>query len=193
MKSFDEVWGLVSDDNILGHAKSLVMYDVLALIENIPGMMIELGVYKGRTAKLMWLCCPEKELFLFDTFCGVAGSNCLIDKVPDGEFSESLDKVRHYLGEDRVKYFPGFFPDSFKVDTNQMFALVHSDMDTYHGAKASLELLWPLVSPGGVFILDDYQWVLCPGIEKAVHEFMELNHALDLTVIGNQAYFRKPF
>jgi len=50
------------------------------------------------------------------------------------------------------------------------FALVNIDVDLYNPTKAGLEYFYPLLSPGGVIIVHDYnhKW---PGIKKAADEF----------------------
>ena len=54
---------------------------------------------------------------------------------------------------------------------NCQLALVNLDADLYDPTKAGLEYFYPLVSPGGVIIIHDYNFKW-PGIKKAVDEFV---------------------
>ncbi len=47
--------------------------------DDIEGDFAELGVYKGKTAKVIHLCDPSRDLHLFDTFEGFPGED-LIDE-----------------------------------------------------------------------------------------------------------------
>jgi O-methyltransferase len=53
---------------------------------------------------------------------------------------------------------------------NCRLALVNLDADLYNPTKAGLEYFYPLLSPGGVIIIHDYNYKW-PGIKKAVDEF----------------------
>jgi len=109
----------------------------------------------------------------------------------------SLEAVRRNLGgSDRFVYHPGRFSE-LTVDSRQLteslmpttdqqpfssdcqlptvncqllFALVNLDADLFKPTKAGLEYFYPLLSPGGVIIIHDYNYKW-PGIKKAVDEF----------------------
>ena len=51
-------------------------------------------------------------------------------------------------------------------------SLLHLDLDTYEGTKAALNAFWPVVSPGGVIIFDEYA-VDGMGESNAVDEFLK--------------------
>ena len=40
-------------------------------VRRVPGAMAELGVYRGTSARLIHHYCPERKLYLFDTFTGL--------------------------------------------------------------------------------------------------------------------------
>ena len=88
---------------------------------------------------------------------------------------------------DNIIYKLGFFPDTFR-EYDQYFMFVHSDTDTYIGTKATLECFSNCMVKGGKIIFDDYQWINCPGVEKAVSEFMLINNDFEITVYDNSYY-----
>lgn len=52
-------------------------------------------------------------------------------------------------------------------------SLLRLDTDWYHSTRVELEQLYPLLSPGGVLIIDDYgHW---EGCRKAVDEYFAAN------------------
>ena len=175
MKAFEEVWSVMGLHAILGEEKSRNLYKELIETENIPGVMAEIGVYKGQTAKLMNLVFPDKSLHLYDTFEGIVESNPSVDFHKNGDFNDtSLESVKNLVGDFNVMYHVGMFPDTFN-ELSEEFSFVHSDTDTYFGTKATLDYIIPRLSVGGKLIFDDYQWDSCPGVKKALDEFMETN------------------
>lgn len=54
-------------------------------------------------------------------------------------------------------------------------SLLHLDVDLYEPTKLALELLYPLVSPGGVIILDEYGQRKFPGESAAFDEYFGAN------------------
>ena len=173
--NFEEIWQAIGKDPILGRDKSMRLYNELLNTVAVPGMLAEIGAYKGQTAKLLRLAMPGKTLHVYDTFTGVVASKPGVDYHKDGEFGDtSLAAVQALVGSDDVVYHVGMFPDTF-TEQNCAFSFVHSDTDTYFGTLASLHAMVPLLSIGGRIVFDDYKWKNCPGVEKAIHEFLQTN------------------
>lgn len=170
---FPQVWDKVKP-SLLGQAKSKILYSEMLMIEKVEGDFAEIGVFKGNTSQIMRLVFPERHLHCYDTFQGILGADATIDKHKDGEFAASLDEVKARVGTDGVNYYVGMFPDSFK-ETDITFAFVHCDLDTYFGTKATLEIIFPHLAAGGTILFDDYRWSACPGVEKAILEWMEFH------------------
>jgi O-methyltransferase len=145
---------------------------------NVPGAFAELGVYKGESARLIHLMSAGRDLYLFDTFQGMPA----IDLEPEtGEASTysaenfadtSIPEVLKYIGgdPDKLKVYAGYFPQSISGLNVNAFALVNIDADLFNPVKAGLEYFYPLLSPGGVILVHDYnhKW---NGLMKAVNEF----------------------
>ena len=166
--SFNTAWDVVKP-SLLGQKKSQILYGEIRLVEKIEGDFAEIGVFKGNTSQLMRLVFPERKLHCYDTFCGIVGADSTIDHHKDGEFVASLEEVIARVGD--ANYHVGIFPESFK-EQDVKFAFVHCDLDTYAGTKAVLETIFPCLSDGGILLFDDYHWVACPGVEKAITEWL---------------------
>lgn len=144
------------------------------LDNNIPGLIAEAGVYKGGCARLLATIFPDREILLFDSFEGMKED----DHDPEGkhhtgDFSDtSLEGVKNYLiDKPNCRFYQGWFPESASFLTDEKFALVHADMDYYQSTVACIETFWPKLNTGGAIIFDDYEWVACPGVKKAIDEY----------------------
>jgi len=172
MKYFTNYWPHIRNNNLMGEAKSKVLFNELILTENVEGNICEIGCFQGKTSKMMNMVFPHKILELYDTFEGVQGVDPTIDVVPNGIFACPLDEVKAFVGENNVQYFKGFFPNTFDNTKDTKYSFIHSDTDTYIGTKSTLDVMWDRVSVNGILMFDDYIWKDCPGVEKAVHEWL---------------------
>lgn len=144
--------------------------------DKIAGDLVELGVYKGNSAKVLReIMDADRTLYLFDTFSGfderdIAGPDARANR--ESFRDTSLESVRAFVGTRGVVYVPGFFPASAKdVSLPAQIALAHIDCDLYDPMKAALAMFYPRMTAGGIMLLHDYgsgQW---PGATKAVAEF----------------------
>ena len=185
MKNFEELWDYIKKDNTMGFEKSKNLYDELKTTKYLNGNTAEIGVYKGKTSKLIHLFNEDKTHYCYDTFEGVALSDSNIDSHKNGEFSCSLNNVKDFLGENNIVYKVGIFPNTFN-EKNEKFSFVHSDTDTYAGAKATLDCFSKIIVYNGKMLFDDYKWNHCKGIEKAINEFFLKNKNFSFKEYKNQ-------
>ena len=161
-----------------------VRSDVLILllreitVQAVPGAMAELGVHRGASARLLHHYCPERKLYLFDTFSGFNAGDMAKESMSVGynekqQFSDTdLSSVLRTI-EPRTPnaiLVPGWFPSSVTPEIgNETFAFVHLDADLEEPTRAGLEFFWPRLSRGGFVVVHDYNaW---PGARIAVDEF----------------------
>jgi hypothetical protein len=173
--------------SILGYKKLLNVYNELQSVKSLEGSTAEIGVFKGHTSKFIKTVMNDKIHYAYDTFCGIQGSDLKEDVHSDGEFSCPLEYVKSVINMDGVIYRVGFFPATFEKDQEgkEKFVFVHSDTDTYIGTKTTLECFAPLMVQGGKILFDDYGWMNCPGVEKAVSEFMNGRNDYDIRIFDN--------
>jgi len=146
---------------------------------DVPGEMAECGCYTGVSAWFMAQTCPNKNLYLFDSFEGLSSPE-LYDKPENGvqvwkkgDLQTTEDVLRKNL-----KMFPnihilkGWIPARFPEVDGKNFSLVHIDVDLYQPTLDSLNFFYPRLKPGGVIVMDDYGYFTCPGAYKAANEFM---------------------
>jgi predicted O-methyltransferase YrrM len=184
-------------------SKLLARYELFKLISDLPGDIVECGVYRGASlfqwANFIELFAPhsQKTVIGFDTFKGFSTilsydpdresvSKLLSDKqkfVP--RTVEELTSIASTLGlshrlrlieGDAVETIPKFVEDNRGL----RLAMLHLDFDVYEPTFVSLTSLYPLLVPGGVLVMDQYGssgW----GESDAVDEFFR----------GQQVKFRR--
>lgn len=145
----------------------------------VVGDLVELGVYRGLTAKLLHDYMPDRVLHLFDTFKGFDPTNIARERQETGlvlkpsHFANtSVERVLNYIRpqNENIRVYPGFFPQTVPTAwVHNTFAFVHLDADLYEPILAGLKIFYPKVSSGGCIVVHDYNsW---PGARKAVDEF----------------------
>jgi len=123
--------------------------------EGIPGAIAEVGVYRGRTSRLLRRLAPERMLYLFDTFEGFPEQDLVS---PDKRFSDTtLELAKRAVGDlSRVAIRQGYFPDTAAGLEDERFAFVMLDVDLFAPTLAGLEFFYPRMSAGGYIFCHDY-------------------------------------
>jgi hypothetical protein len=180
--------------------KILALWEAFRLVQDMPGHIVELGVFKGQSlllfAKFMELMNPNDRscsVIGFDNFSGFTGVHAKdgaidtrVDKVVGGwspaDWYDDLKRHIHLFDFDR---FVGHKPRIELVEgdiceTVETFAkeragtcirLLNLDCDMYEPTLAGLKHLYDMVLPGGVILLDEFAFDQFPGEASAVREF----------------------
>ncbi len=156
------------------------MYNIYALVKKtalVEGDIVEVGVYKGGSSRIICEAKGERSLHLFDTFEGLPEVDDSIDTHSKGEFADtSLEAVRAYLNAyDNVNLYKGLFPESATefLGNHQKLSFIHLDVDIYSSVRDCLNALYPRLNKGGVLLSHDYGAPSCPGVRKAFDEFFK--------------------
>tara|TARA_Y100000768_G_C23979973_1_gene685162 strand:- start:1041 stop:1694 length:654 start_codon:yes stop_codon:yes gene_type:complete len=184
---------LIESNDLERLKKIIVRYELYKLSQEIPGDIIECGVFKG-TGHMFWLKLLKifdpnstKKVIGFDTFGDFPKSTLKFEKKTaktfqsEAEFNSKnllklintkIKKANLNLRSDLIK---GDIVKTSKkyIKENRGFriSLLHLDLDTYKGTIHALNNFFPYVTPGGVIIFDEYGsrgW----GESEAVDEFM---------------------
>lgn len=145
--------------------------------QGIPGAIAELGVHRGELAAFLNALCPERPLYLFDTFQGFAAQDLAQESgapvlARAGEFGDtSVELVRKRLPHpERAVFRVGFFPET-AAGVEGPFALVSLDVDLYKPTLEGLKFFRPRLSSGGMVFVHDYHNQRFPGVRRAVDEY----------------------
>ncbi len=197
-ESFVAAYRRVTDDDLLHTAdKKWFVRELSRSSVDVPGAIAECGSFRGASAFFIAEATEGtgKKLHLFDSWQGLPapvdadGSAWKAGDLTASE-SECLTTLAPYA--DRVVSHPGWIPDRFGDVEDEVFSLVHVDVDLYEPHRDALRFFWPRLSEGGVMVFDDYGSSYCPGAHRAVDEFFG---PLGLRVIGaptGQAFLFKP-
>ncbi|MCX6302090.1 MAG: class I SAM-dependent methyltransferase [Bacteroidia bacterium] len=169
--SYKTPWDIVRRDMLI-----LLLKDIL--MNQVKGDLVELGVYKGFTAKLIHYYVPERMLYLFDTYGGFDKNDLAVEKDRTGHSIQSHFKsagaqdVISFIKpkNDNVMIVEGVFPGSIPENfSERSFSLIHIDMDLFEPTLAALNFFYPRMSKGGYMVIHDYNtW---SGAHEAVEEF----------------------
>lgn len=180
-------------------------YELFKKIVDVPGVIIDLGVYRGSSfftwAKLCEIFHPndvQRKVYGFDTFEGFPsisekdGSGHEAKKIAGGYSSgsgiyeylykaiEVMDIAGKINDVSRLRLIKGdvcqTIPKFIKdLEGGVGIALLNLDLDIYKPTKVALDHFMPFMAPGGIVVLDEYGVAEWPGESKAVAEWFEQN------------------
>jgi len=177
-----------------GTMKSLI--DAVRYIEEnqIEGTFVECGVWKGGSIVIMVktlqeLGITDRDFYLFDTFEGMSKPTkhdiAVTKEIALSTYNhkydyiiESLDQVKKVVfatgyDKSRFHFIKGKVEDTLPKNCPDKISLLRLDTDWYESTKQELESLFPLLSSGGILIIDDYG--VWRGAKKATDEYFEKN------------------
>jgi len=157
--------------------------------KTLPGCAIELGVFRGGSAKMIASILDDRPVHLFDTFEGMPAIKCehdLEEYHKEGSFCGSLEEVQEFLKDnENVIYHKGLFPDDVLDDIPEEICFAHVDVDLYKPTLSFLELIYPRMVHKGILVIHDYEYPCCPGVTKACDEFfMDKPEMIRMEVAG---------
>jgi hypothetical protein len=170
-------------------------------VENkIPGDLVECGVWRGGSMKLVAhvlhsLGDTNRTLFLYDTFEGMTKPDPAVDIDFSGNEAVNdwremqrrgvkwayapVEEVQEVIASsgypiEKVKLVKGLVENTIPATIPASIALLRLDTDWYSSTKHEMEQLYPKLSPQGILILDDYGHY--QGARRGVDEyFSKLN------------------
>jgi O-methyltransferase len=164
------------------------------IAENIPGDLIETGVWRGGAAMFMRAMLKaygviDRRVLVADSFEGLPAPNPLQfpQDVDDRHYENaylavSLEEVRanferYGLLDEQVVFIKGWFRDTLPCVATDSLAVLRLDGDMYESTWDALTNLFPKLSLGGYIIVDDYKVV--PGCRAAVEDFRRQQGIVD--------------
>jgi hypothetical protein len=196
------IYAQVADYTMTSPERIYSLIEAVRYVEKnkIEGDVVECGVWKGGSmiavAETLKFCNSYKrELYLYDTYEGMSAPT-EHDKTFYGKDAESLlkentnkesNRVWAYstledvklaikktsYPEDKIKFIKGKVEETIPGTIPLKIAILRLDTDWYESTRHELIHLFPLLTKGGVLILDDYgHW---QGARKAVDEYFQ-NH-----------------
>ena len=197
-EGFAEIYGLCRPYTMTSVERMYALFKAMAYIaeHDIEGDVVECGVWKGGSMMLVAhtlqrLDDRTRSLFLYDTFAGMtqpsARDRDFGDKPAESVLAErsaasfreinyaALDEVKRNLSstgypETRLKFIEGPVEETIPETVPDKIALLRLDTDWYESTLHELRHLYPLLSEGGVLIIDDYgHW---KGAREATDQYL---------------------
>ncbi len=174
---FEKIQKLRDPELLMSNSEAYQMYSMVESVNKIQGDMAEVGVYKGRSARLMLEASSHKKhMHLFDTFSGLplpSAEDLKEHAFKGGEYYGSRKEVEDYLRdvEQEITLYEGVFPTTSEPIKDKVFSFVNIDVDLYQGTYDSLKFFYPRMARGGVIMSHDY----APegGVRDAILEFFK--------------------
>ena len=187
------------------------LVDIFEDCKFIPGSVIECGVWRGRTTRLLCRSLKEikqnKTFYACDSFEGFGDSSLSREDVKlfrplsllkkkftlAGDVPDKLEKFFGFYDINGI-CLKGFFNETLdQISPNETFCFAHIDCDAYRPHLECLEYIYPRLSTGGCIVFDDYGSKNWPGARKAVDEYFsdkaeEIKYKKER---GNGAWFIK--
>ena len=183
-------------------AKLISHYEIYKLIQDLPGHVIELGVFKGESllrfgqfSEIFNTYDRSFDVIGFDNFSGFTklseqdgAENLVNDKKIGGwspqNYKDELHSLIDYFDltrmapqKSRIRLIDGDIEDTvpkFKREfPNTRIKLLHLDADLYEPTMIGLENFWDNLVVGGCLLLDEYGFDVFQGEAAAVDEFFK--------------------
>lgn len=191
-KAFEYENNFYLSSDITRISKLLAHYELFKMIKDIPGEIVECGVFKGAsfcrfaTFREIFGNIFSKKIIGFDTFGKFPDAkftddiNALKDQISiDGNYSikkEQLESALEHKGINKnIELIQGditkTIPEYVSTHPELKISLLNLDVDIYEPSVTVLDNLFPRISKGGILILDDY--TTFPGETKAVDDYFK--------------------
>ncbi len=179
-----------------------------ALKDDIPGDLIETGVWRGGAVIFMRGVLEaygvrDRQVWVADSFCGLPRAD--YDRYPKetrlefnrcSQLEVSEEEVRrnfsrYGLLDDQVRFLPGWFKDTLPSAPITKLSVMRLDGDMYESTICALQSLYDRLCKGGFVIIDDYNAV--ESCNEAVHDFRSDRgiHSPLQRIEGAGAFWRK--
>ena len=195
---FKSIFVKVKECTMLSRERLFDFYTSIKYVldKKIPGDVIEIGCWAGGNIGLARMAidaqiedATERKVYGFDTFTGhQKPSEDEVDiwgKNQAERFEEfrgepwgmvGIEEVKNNLMRivgrlDGIKLVKGRIEDTAELNAPSNISILRIDVDWYEPTLTSLEKFYPLLSPGGILIIDDYGHH--SGSKKAVDKFFE--------------------
>lgn len=171
----------------------LIKYELMKLIQDIPGAVIEMGVCSGNGLMSLIHChnilqptYKYREFYGFDTFEGFPSihENDIADvKWEKGDFCNyGYDRLNNIISIHNDYYY---LPTNFKLikgdvketlpqflneNRHVIVSLLYLDLDIYEPTKLALKYIVPKMAKGSIIAFDELNWKSFPGETIAVLE-----------------------
>lgn len=183
--------------NISRLGKLIYQYEIYKLIKDLPGDVLEFGVFKGNSLIrfLTFRSIIEnnfsRKVYGFDTFKEFPSQKRKNDKKLKKDFTADAGKpirkniLKSILDKKKFENFELVEGDVLKSlnkflknNPNLKISLLHLDMDVFNATNFVINKLKDRIVKNGIILIDDYGTV--EGATKVIDNFLKKNKKLEL-------------
>lgn len=175
------------------------------LEDNVPGDVIEAGVWRGGAVIFMKALLDEagakdRRVFVADSFNGLPEPTNVSTEanrkhnlyrmrnlaVSEAEVKRNFENFD--LLDDQVVFLKGWFKDSLPKAGIEKLAFIRLDADLFESTTDAIEQLYPKLSSGGFIVIDDYN--AFPFCKAAIDRYREKHRITEEIIpIDQEAVF----
>lgn len=196
---FAKIWNRCSLHTMTSIEKMYILYTAVTYLEDnhVDGSFIECGVWRGGSVMTMLFTLlakqnPLRQIEIFDLFDNPDRDGKRYWEAISQQVVESnLNSVGY--PKERIRIVPGDILTTLDSSYQGEIALLRLDTDLFESTAHSLRILYPLVKPGGIVIIDDYG-SHPDGAGRAVREYFGKNNLSPFLsrIDGSGRFFIKP-
>lgn len=182
---------------MLGCRRGRYLYELAdeAVRRDVPGALVDRGVWNGGSTALLSAGAPQREVWAFDSFEGLPEPSAAeLDGVDAAAFTGDClgaeENLRLVVGQHgspgRLNIRKGWFEHTLVPAAPEIgpIAVLHADGDWYESILTTLDALYDQVSTGGFVAIDDY--FVWEGARKATDEF-RASHRITAPLVKREA------
>ena len=189
-KEFNELYLKIFKYTLISKQKLYCLYNISKQISKINGSFLEIGTLQGGSGALLASNLKKKELILWDNWGGDVEdsinnnvnkkNNYFVDKIyaDKDDFLLTKNLVEKFTNQNKTKlvFKNNLFPDNKIISSiNKNISLVHFDLYNKDAFINGIELIWPKIIDGGVFIISAYGSISLDPLTDAVNHYYKKN------------------
>jgi O-methyltransferase len=170
---------------------------------SLEGDFVECGVHTGllslTVAHFLNFAKVDRKFWLFDTFKGIpleglsVGEKSHAAQLNQEVYFDCYDLTRrNFEPFPNVQLVRGILPDSLAETRIDKIAYLSIDLNNAIAEIATIERLWPKISPGAIIVLDDYAFQSYESQHSAWDNFAQGKNLMISTIPTGQGILIKP-
>lgn len=180
-KQFNELYSKIFKNTLISKQKLYCLYNISKQISKLDGTFLEIGTLKGGSAALLASSLKGEKLILWDNWDGlmnddVKKNNYFVEKIytkkSDFFLAESLVEKFTKQNKTKLVFKNNLFPNKKIIDSiDNNISLVHFDIYDKDAFIKGIELIWPKIINGGVFIVSAYGSISLDPLTDAINNY----------------------
>jgi hypothetical protein len=175
--SFAAIYALISGNTLVSKPKLYDLFNISRQFNRLGGDYLEVGTLRGGRAGLLAATFTGRRMLLWDNWGkSVYHDDYFVKKIysKSNDLNESLKLLEQVSPQilDRCSFIDKPFPcESVVAEFGHSLSLVHFDIYDKSAFETGIELIWPRIKAGGVFIVSAYGSISLDPLTRSVNEF----------------------